>query len=74
MSVASVKDPALKAVADVVPAIADISKLPIRGFFLPEDEVHAMQKAWEEGKGEIGTLNLMPGSFDEGAAYYYTSR
>lgn len=44
------------------------------GFFKPEEEVIAAKKAYEEGKGELQYLNFMPRNFDEGAAYYYTSR
>lgn len=74
MSVAGVKEPRLKAITAVVPAISDISKSPMMGFFKPEKEVKAAKKAYEEGKGEIQYLDFMPRAFDEGAAYYYTSR
>ncbi len=74
MSVAGVKEPRLKAVTAVVPAISDISKSPMMGFFKPEDEVKAAKEAYENGEGEITYLNFMPRAFDEGAAYYYTAR
>jgi fermentation-respiration switch protein FrsA (DUF1100 family) len=74
MSVAGVKEPRLKAVTAVVPAISDISKSPMMGFFRPAEEVEAEKKAYEDGKGEVTYLNFMPRAFDEGAAYYYTSR
>ena len=74
MSVAGVKDKRLKAITAIVPAIADISKSAMAGFFKPEEEVKAAKKAYEEGKGEIMYLNFMPRGFDEGAAYYFSSR
>lgn len=74
MSVAGVKEPRFKAIAAVVPAIADISQSPMAGFFKPEEEAIAAKKAYEEGTGEIKYLNFMPRNFDEGAAFYYTSR
>lgn len=74
MSVAGVKESRLKAITAVVPAIADISKSPMAGFFLPEDEVKKAKQAYEEGKGPIEYLNFMPRDFAEGAAYYYTKR
>ena len=74
MSVAGVKEPRLKAITAVVPAIADISKSPMAGFFRPEEEAVAAKKAYEEGSGEIQYLNFMPRNFEEGAAYYYTAR
>lgn len=74
MSVAGVKEPRLKAVTAIVPAIADISKSAMAGFFRPEDEVKAAKEAYEQGKGGLMHLNFMPRTFDEGAAYYYTSR
>lgn len=74
MSVAGVKEPRFKAITAVVPAIADISKSPMAGFFLPEDEVKKAKQAYEEGKGPIEYLNFMPRDFAEGAAYYYTKR
>ncbi|MGI6230854.1 MAG: alpha/beta hydrolase [Tractidigestivibacter sp.] len=74
MSVAGVREPRFKAIAAVVPAISDISKSPMMGFFRPAEEVEAEKKAYEEGKGEVTYLNFMPRAFDEGAAYYYTSR
>lgn len=74
MSVAGVKEPRLKAVTAIVPAISDISKSAMAGFFKPEEEVRAAKKAYEKGEGELVYLNFMPRNFDEGAAYYYTSR
>ena len=74
MSVAGVKDPRIKAIAAVVPAIADISKSPMMGFFKPEDEVKAAKAAYENGTGGLMYLNFMPRSFDEGAAYYFSKR
>ena len=74
MSVAGVKEPRLKAITAIVPAIADISKSAMAGFFRPEDEVKAAKKAYEQGKGGLMHLNFMPRAFDEGAAYYYSSR
>ncbi len=74
MSVAGVKEPRLKAVAAVVPAISDISKSAMAGFFLPEDQVVKAKEAYEKGTGELMHLNFMPRAFDEGAAYYYSSR
>lgn len=74
MSVAGVKAPRLKTVAAIVPAIADISKSAMAGFFKPADEVEAAKAAYEAGTGPIEYLNFMPRAFDEGAAYYYTSR
>ena len=74
MSVAGVKEPRLKAITAIVPAIADISKSAMAGFFRPEDEVKAAKEAYEQGKGGLMHLNFMPRAFDEGAAYYYSSR
>ena len=74
MSVAGVKEPRLKAITAIVPAIADISKSAMAGFFRPEDEVKAAKEAYEQGKGGLTHLNFMPRAFDEGAAYYYSSR
>lgn len=74
MSVAGVKEPRLKAVTAVVPAISDISKSAMASFFKPEDEVKAAKEAYEEGEGDLEYLNFMPRAFDEGAAYYYTAR
>lgn len=74
MSVAGVKEPRLKAVAAIVPAISDISKSAMAGFFKPEEEVRAAKEAYEAGKGDLEYLNFMPRAFDEGAAYYYTAR
>ncbi len=74
MSVAGVKEPRLKAVTAIVPAIADISTSPMMGFFKPEAEVLAAKEAYDKGEGELMYLNFMPRAFDEGAAYYYSSR
>ena len=74
MSVAGVMKPRLKAITAIVPAIADISKSAMAGFFRPEDEVKAAKEAYEQGKGGLMHLNFMPRAFDEGAAYYYSSR
>lgn len=74
MSVAGVKEPRLKAVTAIVPAIADISTSPMMGFFKPEAEVAAAKEAYDKGEGEMMFLNFMPRAFDEGAAYYYSSR
>ncbi len=74
MSVAGVKEPRLKAITAIVPAISDISTSAMAGFFKPEDEVKTAKEAYEKGEGEIKYLNFMPRVFDEGAAYYYTAR
>lgn len=76
ISVAGVKDPRIKAVAAVVPAIANIATSPMAGFFMPADEAKANKEAYEQSGDEtqIKYLNFMPRAFDEGAAYYYTSR
>ena len=74
MSVAGVKDGRLKAITAVVPAISDISNSSMMGFFKPEEEVVAAKEAYDKGEGEVMYLNFMPRGFDEGAAYYYTSR
>lgn len=74
MSVAGVKEPRLKAITAIVPAISDISKSAMASFFKPEDEVKQAKEAYENGDGELEYLNFMPRAFDEGAAYYYTSR
>lgn len=74
MSVAGVKEPRLKAITAIVPAISDISTSAMAGFFKPADEVEAAKAAYEKGEGELMFLNFMPRAFDEGAAYYYTSR
>lgn len=74
MSVAGVKEPRLKAITAVVPAIADIAKSPMASFFKPADEVEQDKAAYENGTGEIKYLNFMPRAFEEGAAYYYTKR
>ena len=74
MSVAGVREPRLKAITAIVPAIADISTSAMAGFFCPEHEVRSAKEAYEKGLGELMYLNFMPRAFDEGAAYYYTSR
>ena len=74
MSVAGVKETRLKAITAIVPAISDISTSAMAGFFKPEEEVKAAKEAYENGIGELDYLNFMPRAFDEGAAYYYTSR
>ena len=60
MSVAGVKEPRLKAVTAIVPAIADISTSPMMGFFKPEAEVAAAKEAYDKGEGEMMYLNFMP--------------
>ncbi|MBQ4386102.1 MAG: alpha/beta hydrolase [Prevotella sp.] len=74
MSVAGVKEPRLKAITAIVPAISDISTSAMAGFFRPEEEVRAAKEQYEKEGGEPMCLNFMPRAFDEGAAYYYTSR
>ena len=74
MSGGGVKEPRLKAISAIVPAIADISTSPMMGFFKPEAEVVAAKEAYDKGEGEMMFLNFMPRAFDEGAAYYYSSR
>ena len=74
MSVAGVKEKRLKAITAVVPAISNIATSPMMGFFKPEDEVIEAKKAYDEGKGGLMYLNFMPRAFEEGAAYYYSSR
>ena len=74
MSVAGVKEPRIKAVTAIVPAIADISTSPMMGFFRPQEEVIAAREAYDKGEGELMYLNFMPRAFDEGAAYYYSAR
>ncbi|MBR1565583.1 MAG: alpha/beta hydrolase [Oscillospiraceae bacterium] len=74
MSVAGVKEPRLKAITAIVPAIADISTSPMMVFFAPEAEVVAAKAAYDRGEGELMLLNFMPRAFDEGAAYYYSAR
>ena len=74
MSVAGVKEPRLKAITAIVPAISDISNSPMMNFFKPEEEVTAAKEAYDNGKGGLEYLNFMPRAFDEGAAYYYSSR
>ena len=74
MSVAGVKNPRLKAITAIVPAIADISTSPMMGFFRPQEEVIAAKEAYDKGGGALMYLNFMPRAFDEGAAYYYSAR
>ena len=74
MSVAGVKEPRLKAVTAIVPAISNIANSPMMGFFKPEEEVKAAKEAYDKGEGELMYLNFMPRAFDEGAVYYYSSR
>ncbi|MBE6529723.1 MAG: alpha/beta hydrolase [Ruminococcaceae bacterium] len=74
MSVAGVKEPRLKAITAIVPAISNISTSPMMGFFKSEEEVRAAKEAYERGEGELMYLNFMPRAFDEGAAYYYSAR
>ncbi|MBQ9719161.1 MAG: alpha/beta hydrolase [Oscillospiraceae bacterium] len=74
MSVAGVKEPRLKAITAIVPAISDISTSAMARFFKPEEEVKAAKAAYEKGEGELMFLNFMPRAFDEGAAYYYSAR
>lgn len=73
-AVAGVKEPRLKAITAIVPAISDISNSPMMGFFKPEEEIRAAKAAYDKGEGELMYLNFMPRAFDEGAAYYYSSR
>lgn len=74
MSVADVKEPRLKAITAVVPAISDISTSPMTNFFMPEDEVRAAKEVYENGTGELVHLNSQPRAFEEGAQYYYSAR
>lgn len=74
MSVAGVKEPRLKAITAIVPAISNIATSPMMNFFAPQDEVVAAKEAYEKGEGELMYLNFMPRAFDEGAAYYYSAR
>ena len=74
MSVAGVKEPRLKAITAIVPAISNISTSPMMGFFKPEEEVRAAKEAYDRGEGKLMYLNFMPRAFDEGAAYYYSAR
>ena len=74
MSVAGVKEPRLKAVTAIVPAISNIATSPMMGFFKPEDEVVKAKEAYDKGEGELMHLNFMPRAFEEGAAYYYSAR
>ena len=74
MSVAGVKEPRLKAITAIVPAISNISTSPMMGFFKPEEEVRTAKEAYDRGEGELMYLNFMPRAFDEGAAYYYSAR
>lgn len=74
MSVAGVKEPRIKAVTAIVPAISYISTSPMMGFFKPEEEVKAAKEAYDKDEGGLVYLNFMPRAFDEGAAYYYSAR
>ncbi|MBR1905278.1 MAG: alpha/beta hydrolase, partial [Clostridiales bacterium] len=74
MSVAGVKEPRIKAVTAIVPAISDISTSPMMGFFKPKEEVKAAKESYDKGEGGLMYLNFMPRAFDEGAAYYYSAR
>ncbi|MBQ7995764.1 MAG: alpha/beta hydrolase [Bacilli bacterium] len=74
MSVAGVKENRLKAIAAIVPAISNIATSPMMGFFRPEEEVKKEKESFDKGEGPITYLNFMPRAFDEGAAYYYSSR
>lgn len=74
MSVAGVKEPRLKAITAIVPAISNIATSPMMGFFKPQEEVENAKKLYDEGKGDLMHLNFMPRAFEEGAAYYYSSR
>ena len=74
MSVAGVKEPRLKAITAIVPAISDISKSAMAGFFKPEKEVKEAKAAYEKNHCDILYLNFMPRDFSEGAAYYYSAR
>ena len=74
MSVAGVKEPRLKAITAVVPAISDISTSPMTNLFIPEDEVRAAKEAYENGTGELVPLNFQPRAFEEGAQYCYSAR
>lgn len=74
MSVAGVKEPRLKAVTAIVPAISNIATSPMMGFFKSEDEVVKAKEAYDKGEGELMHLNFMPRAFEEGAAYYYSAR
>ena len=74
MSVAGVREPRLKAVTAIVPAISNIATSPMMGFFKPEDEVVKAKEAYDKGEGELMHLNFMPRAFEEGAAYYYSAR
>lgn len=74
MSVAGVKEPRLKAITAIVPAISNIATSPMMGFFRPQEEVEAAKARYDKGEGELMFLNFMPRAFDEGAAYYYSAR
>lgn len=41
---------------------------------VPAEQAEADKTAYEAGTGEIKYLSFMPRNFDEGAAFYYTSR
>ena len=58
MSVAGVKEPRIKAVTAIVPAISDISTSPMMGFFKPADEVTAAKEAYDKGVIITGSQNL----------------
>lgn len=74
MSVAGVREPRLKAITAIVPAISNIATSPMMGFFKPEEEVKDAKEAYDKGEGNLMYLNFMPRAFGEGAAYYYSSR
>lgn len=74
MSVAGVKEPRLKAITAIVPAISNIATSPMMGFFKPEEEVLKAKEAYDKGEGGLMFLNFMPRAFEEGAAYYYSTR
>ena len=74
MSVAGVREPRLKAITAIVPAISNIATSPMMGFFKPEEEVKDAKEAYDKGEGDLMYLNFMPRAFDEGAAYYYSGR
>lgn len=58
MSVAGVKEPRIKAVTAIVPAISDISTSPMMGFFKPEEEVKAAKEAYDKGEGGLVKYNV----------------
>ncbi|MDO4649857.1 MAG: alpha/beta hydrolase, partial [Eubacteriales bacterium] len=69
-----VKEPRLKAVAAIVPAIANFAESGMAAMFKPEADVIKEKEAFENGTGELTYLNFMPRAYDEGAAYYYSAR